>query len=169
MSPFYFVCLVLTTHKVDLRRILVFSSTIFLTEKSHVSKEGSFIYIQFREKKVRENWCNRWISVVSIQVYSTFPAGLLLLLPVFWLLPWIFRAGLKTSDIISMFTSSEAKWCFSHSLHAVDYSYQLCVMKKEKSQVRWCSDERGWNVEIRGMEILLERENKVYKTEEWDL
>lgn len=35
-------------------------------------------------------------------------------------------------------------------MHAVDYSYQLCGTEKEKNQVKWRSDERGRNSEIRG-------------------
>lgn len=34
--------------------------------------------------------------------------------------------ALKTSDIILLFTTSEAKQRFSCSSHAVDYSYRLC-------------------------------------------
>lgn len=41
------------------------------------------------------------------------------------------RAAFKTPDIILLLTSE----CFNQPLHAVDYSYQLCVTKKEKSEM----------------------------------
>lgn len=55
---------------------------------------------------------------------------------IFWLFSLNFqKATLKTSDIISVFTTSEAKQHFNRYTHAVDYSYHLCGTKKKK--VKW--------------------------------
>lgn len=60
------------------------------------------------------------------------------------------RAALKTSDIILLFTTSEAKQHFSRSPHGCWLFISTLWNDERKSQVKRHSDERGRNSKIRG-------------------
>lgn len=73
-------------------------------------------------------------NMLSLLVYPMF-AGFTSIF--FCFLLWMSKvlpSRHQTSFQCSVFTS-EAKQCFSHSMHAVDYSYHLCGTKKKK--VKW--------------------------------
>lgn len=155
-------------------------------ESRAVSTETSFIYIPFENST---NWLKglKYVNAIKLGVWL-FSSSFFCFYFFFFFFWFAFAKScpLAIRHHFLLFTTSEAKQRFSRSLHAVDYSYQLCGAKKEK--VKWdgivmkedeiarlekgnIGRERKWSSGGKRREKYEENMRSVRKenrTEEWD-